>query len=179
MTEKTELPEEEYGLTETALDIMHNHLVSKLEVLRAFLTTVFSEAAEAGLTKQDVMSAILRHHDIIGEPNIPSVELPDTAPELYAERANKAETPVEFLARVWGPFEGILHREDLIRLGEDRLIPSLQMFCHRRHLDAEAILPPSIKTKVDEIVAAWTPEEKLAAELWTYRQSNARRRAPK
>lgn len=175
-SDQPSVPEREYGPKETAPDNMHNHLLDKLEVLRAFLTTMFSEAAEAGLTKQEVLRAVMHHEDIIGIAPIASLELPERAPAFYAERPDKSVNPIDFLAATWGPYLAILSREDLVRLGEDRLIPAVYSFCQRNNLDPNLHLPPSARQQADEIVATLTPREIEAARIWTKRQDSARRR---
>lgn len=157
-------------------DQIHNEAVDRIGVLRDFLSKVFEEAAARGLTKQDVLHAVIRHASIIGEPNLPASSLPDSAPELYAGRRDKKEDPVSFLKRVWGPYMelGVLYREDIERLGDIRLIPTLRVHCHRHDLDAESILPPSVRSRVDDIVATWAPDEREAARLWVGRQNHAK-----
>jgi hypothetical protein len=153
-----------------------------VDVMREFLVRVFEEAAAAGLTKQQVMRAVLGHARIIGEPSLPrGVELPEVAPELYADRPDKNEDAPTFLNRVWGAYveAGILFRDDLSRLGDERLLQALHSYANRKGIDSETVLPPSIRSRVDDIVGTWTPEEKSVARLWVWREGNAKRKEAK
>lgn len=47
-------------------------------------------------------------------PPEPAPPLPEAAPELYRDRPNKSENPVEFCARIWGPWlNGEFGRKEL------------------------------------------------------------------
>jgi hypothetical protein len=153
--------------------------MSRVELLKAFLATVFEEASAQGLTKQDVLLAFRKYADIFGEPNLPSIELPERAPELYPDRKDKTEDPVTFFRRVWSKYAeaGILYLEDIERLGDSRLVPAVRNYCHRKGMVAKDILPPPIRSKVDEIVARLSPDEMDAAHKWAMRQQTAKWRA--
>lgn len=69
-------------------------------------------------------------------------ELPEKAPELYAERRNRTESPPEFLLRVWKPWidAKLLYQ---FRLGtlDPSLLTGLKSFCQKRGKKVSEFLP--------------------------------------
>jgi hypothetical protein len=87
--------------------------------------------------------------------NQPKIELPALAPELYAERLDKKETPVNFLDRVWGKYleAGVLYQCDLRgKNGRDpKLMHAIVSYCTVRKLNISSYIP-SKKDKTEREV---------------------------
>lgn len=101
--------------------------------------------------------------------------LPEHAPEIYSERADKSENAVDFLNRVWGPYieAGILFQDDIKRLGDARLVQAIRNYCHARDLVSAEYLPPPQKERVDRM--AETAPEGSAEALYAQEKLRVRK----
>ncbi len=107
--------------------------------------------------------------------------LPDAAPELYADRGDKAETAVDFLRRVWGRYldAGILFQVDLKRL-DMKLYEGLRGYAQRNKVPSRDVLPPPGSARTDFALAGaaqGSAEHTLARIRIQRRDSVARHRA--
>lgn len=68
--------------------------------------------------------------------------LPDTAPALYEARENKAESALDFLRRVWGPYikAGLLHQFQL-QTRDGALLKAVRNYCGKRGIDVAMVIP--------------------------------------
>lgn len=71
------------------------------------------------------------------------IELPEAASELYDDRADRSENPIDFMNRVWAQWlaAGVLFQDQLRKL-DPKLIPAIKSYCQRRKIDAKTVLPP-------------------------------------
>jgi hypothetical protein len=79
--------------------------------------------------------------------------LPDKAPELYAERKERSENPIDFMHRVWGKWlsAGVLYQDQLRKL-DDTLVPVLRSFCKRNKISADKVMPPPRSKRTEKIL---------------------------
>jgi len=99
---------------------------------------------------------------------------PATATEVYAERADRTETPLAFLERVWGAQirGGSVQQADLRRLDE-KLVAAIYSYCQRKRLRASDYLPSPRRAEL----ASLTAEELLVRIRTQKREATARSRA--
>lgn len=97
------------------------------------------------------------------EEMTPKLELPAVAPELYKDRADKKETIVDFLRRVWQPWmeAKVLTRRDLRKL-DPSADKAVENWLLRQPLPDDISLP-TLKEVNDELLAESSDEAVRAA----------------
>ena len=116
-----------------------SNFVKKLSEKRGVVTAQFFDAiADAVTIMLEVEGGIAKKQG--GN----TLSLPDRAPELYMDRKDKSENPLQFFRRIWGQLadQGILFQDDIRALGDDKLVPNLRTYCHKKGLDLANIIPP-------------------------------------
>jgi hypothetical protein len=82
------------------------------------------------------------HKKFMSQPDVPRLELPETAPVLW-EDAPKREKPIEFINRVYGDYiiQGLMTQGDLRHL-DYKLYRAFHNWCDRKGIDPKTIVPP-------------------------------------
>lgn len=85
-------------------------------------------------------------------PELEAGTLPDVAPELYENREDRGENPVDFMNRVWGTRleAGTLFQDQLRKL-DPKLIPAIKSYCQKRDIVLGSVLPPPKTVRLKEI----------------------------
>jgi hypothetical protein len=107
--------------------------------------------------------------------------LPSNPPKYAVDRLPN-ENAVEFLKRVWGPYDGIVYQDDIKRLGDDKLVKAVRNYCREHQLDAASILPPPGYERTTRALEKADPDSPTAAfyrERLRRRDESARRRSKK
>jgi len=129
-----------------------------IERLKKHLGTL-DDPEQRDVLMGDVLTRLL---DLRAEFSSLPQPLPDTAPELWAEREGRKENPVAFIRRVYAPWLGRgLKRPDISRL-DPPLYNALNVWCHRNPDDTlpELItLSQHIDKMVEDLSDRYSEEE--------------------
>lgn len=152
-----------------------DHTDIRLDDIRRRMHQLFNEARAVGEHNQEAFEAFKADLASLTTETKESVKLPDKAPEIYKERADRKEDPEAFTRRVYEPWLG----KGLLRPHIKQLDKPLYQALYKKGFpsDFDTLLPTAQGRSAQLLVR--TDEERLVARLDSQRRAdNKRGRTP-